>query len=162
MKTLSIIGSNHFDKWTKHRVACRGIVVCGENILLCYEQLNRQYAVPGGGVEEGETNEECCAREIAEETGVTVTVEEQFLTIQEFYEEYFFETHYFVCRTAGETEKRLTDRERNVGMVPQWVDIKQAVKVFSKHQDYAECDEERRGIYLREYKALNEYVNRTM
>lgn len=69
MKTLEIIGDNHFEAWTKQRVACRGIVISGEKALLSYEEKTDQYGIPGGGIEGEETLEECCAREIAEETG---------------------------------------------------------------------------------------------
>ena len=34
MKTLEIIGDNHFEKWTKHRIAARGIVISEDKILL--------------------------------------------------------------------------------------------------------------------------------
>ncbi len=38
--------------------------------------------------------------------------------------------------------------------------IKQAINIFSKHQDYADEDEMKRGAYLREYKALLSYLDR--
>ncbi len=158
MKILEILGQNRFSAWTKHRTACRGIVMRGEQVLLSYETARDQYGIPGGGLEAGETFAQCCAREIAEETGVLVSVGEQLLTIHEFYEEYLYETHFFLCKAVGETVRALTAREREVGMVPQWVDLKDAVAVFSRHQDYAQTDEEKRGIYLREYLALNELI----
>ncbi len=158
MKTLEIVGDNHFEVWTKHRVACRGVVIREDKVLLSYEEKTDQYGIPGGGMEDQETTEMCCAREIAEETGIVVLVNEKYLTMHEFYEEWFFETHYFVCSVIGEIEKNLTIREQQVGMLPKWVDIQEAIDIFSKHQDYAETNEEKRGIYLREYMALCELV----
>lgn len=160
MKTLEIIGDNHFEAWTKQRVACRGIVISGEKALLSYEEKTDQYGIPGGGIEGEETLEECCAREIAEETGIVVSVDEKYLIMNEFYEEWFFETHFFICKAIGETERKLTSREQKVRMLPKWVDIQDAIDIFSKYQEYAETNEEKRGIYLREYIALNELVNR--
>ncbi|BDC92123.1 hypothetical protein TRBR_02200 [Treponema bryantii] len=34
-----------------------------------YESKNNKYIIPGDGVENGETLEECCERELVEETG---------------------------------------------------------------------------------------------
>ena len=55
MKTLEIIGDNHFEKWTKHRIAARGIVISEDKILLTYEKSTDIYNIPGGGAEANET-----------------------------------------------------------------------------------------------------------
>ncbi len=78
--------------------------------------------------------------------------------MHEFYEDFLYETYFFVCRAIGETEPKLTHGEQRVGMVSEWVDIKEALAIFSKHGEYAATDEEKRGIYLREYTALNEWI----
>ncbi len=139
-------------------MACRGIVLKGDKLLLTYAAKIDQYGIPGGGLEGEEGLAECCAREIAEETGVVVSVMEEYLTVHEFYEEFLYETHFFVCRVIGETEPKLTRGEQKVGMVSKWVDIKEALAIFSKHGEYAATDEEKRGIYLREYMALNAWT----
>ena len=69
--------------WDKTRTACRGIVIDGERILLSYETQTNQYMIPGGGLENNESNEECCVRKIAEETGMIVDVSERMLEIDE-------------------------------------------------------------------------------
>lgn len=160
MKTIEIVGANAYETRTEHRTACRGIVVNGEMILLSYEEKTDLYMIPGGGLEGQETAKECCQREISEETGILVSADEQYLTMNEFYEQWCYETHFFICRGIGETERKLTDREQKVGMVPRWVNMNEALGIFSRHQEYAETGEEKRGIYLREYLALTEYVNR--
>ncbi len=43
-------------------------------------------------------------------------------------------------------------------MVPKWLTIDEIKDIFSKHNTYAESDEMRRGMYLREYTALAELV----
>ena len=53
----------------------------------------------------------------------------------------------------------LTRREKEVGMEPRLVEIKKAISIFSKHQDYVLVDEMRRGLYQREYIALNRIIN---
>lgn len=42
----------------------------------------------GGGLELDESLEECCVREILEETGYVVKPLEKFLVMNEYYEEY--------------------------------------------------------------------------
>ncbi len=160
MKTIDIYGENHFEQYTKVREACRGIVIKNDKILLTYEVNTDQWFIPGGGLEENESVQECCIRELAEETGCVVDAKKQYLTINEYYEEWLFVSHYYVCDYIGETERTLTQREMEVGLEPRWISLKEALDIFSKHQDYAEENEMKRGTYLREYNALLSYVDR--
>lgn len=162
MEILNIYGENRFEKYTKIREACRGTVISDEKILLTYEVNTDQWFIPGGGRKDNESLEECCARELAEETGYMVKTNRQFITINEYYEEWFFVSHYFICEVTGDTERKLTKRETEVGLEPRWIPLKDAIEIFSKHQDYAEENEMKRGSYLREYKALCHYVERCM
>lgn len=158
MKTLDIYGDNRFDSYTKIREACRGIVIKDDKILLSYETKTNIYNIPGGGLEHNENYEKCCAREIAEETGFKVEVAQKYLLTNEYYEDWLFISHYFICNGVGTTERKLSAREIKVGMEPRWMPLQDAIEIFSKHQDYAATDEEKRGIYLREYNALRAYV----
>lgn len=158
MKTLDVYGDNRFETYTKIREACRGIVVKDDKILLSYETNTDMYNIPGGGLEQNESYEECCAREVAEETGVKVEVTQKYFLTNEYYEEWLFISHYFICKYIGTTERKLSPREIKVGMEPRWVPLNEAIEIFSKHQDYAATDEEKRGIYLREYNALKALV----
>jgi len=154
MKTLNIYGDNRFAKHTKIRKASRGIVLREGKILLTYEVNTDQWFIPGGGMEAGETEDVCCIRELAEETGYMVKVIDQYLTINEYYEEWLFVSHYFICELTGSANRNLTEREMDVGLEPRWISIKEAMDIFSRHQDYASENEMKRGAYLREYNAL--------
>lgn len=158
MEIINIYGDNRFEKHTKIREACRGIVVQEGKILLSYEVNTDQWMIPGGGVEAGESYDTCCIRELAEETGFLVKPLRYYLTINEYYEEYLYPSHYFICEVAGQTERLLTEREKKVGMEPRWMGVEEAIEIFSRHQEYAH-DEMKRGMYLREYKALCAYLN---
>jgi len=46
----------------------------GEKVLLTQRADNGEWVLPGGGVESGESLAEACAREMLEETGLTVRV----------------------------------------------------------------------------------------
>lgn len=93
MKTIDIYGENRFDHYTKLREACRGIVVKNDKILLTYEVNTDQWFIPGGGLEDDESSGECCVRELAEETGCVVETKEQYLTINEYHEDWLFVNH---------------------------------------------------------------------
>lgn len=80
METIDIYGANRFEKYTKSREACRGIVISNDKILLTYEVNTDQWFIPGGGIEDNESLEECCVRELAEETGCKVKANQYFLT----------------------------------------------------------------------------------
>ena len=158
VKTIAIHGDNQYETFTRTRVACRGIVVRGGRILISHEVNVDHYLIPGGGLEGNETLEECCVREVREETGYIVTPTRQLLTIHEYYEEYKYVSHYFLCAVTGETQRNLTDEERKRGLVPEWVELDQILAIFSRHEDHRTTNEEKRGAYLREYTALMEFL----
>ena len=45
-------------------------------------------------------------------------------------------------------------------MEPRWIPIKDAISIFSDYQKYAETDEMRRGLYLREYSTLTKVLSK--
>lgn len=157
METINILGENRSEYFLKIREACRGIVIWENKILLTYEVNTDQYFLPGGGLEPGESLAECCARELAEETGYLIEPGYQYLTINEYYEEWKFISHYFVCTVKGETSRKLTEREAEVGLEPRWIALNEAVEIFSRHNEYAD-DEMKRGAYQREHEALVCYL----
>ena len=158
LKVIDIVGENYIGKWDKTRTACRGIIIEGDKILLSYEIVNDQWMIPGGGLEDNETDKECCMREIAEETGMVVDVSECMLEIDEYYENWKWVNKYFICKVTGTTEKKLTQSEQEAGMISKWLPVDEIKGIFSKYNTYAGIDEMRRGMYLREYTALTELI----
>ena len=154
MKTLEIIGENYSGNWDKTRTACRGVVINGGRILLSYETVNDQWMLPGGGLEPGENEQECCMREVSEETGILIRPSECVLEIDEYYEDWKWVNRYFFGTVEGHTAIRLTEREKEAGMEPRWLPLEKIKDIFSDHATYADTDEMRRGMYLREYTAL--------
>ena len=159
MKTIDILGDNRFETFTKTRAGSRAIVVRDGLLLLSHEAGTGWWLIPGGGVEAGEMPEMCCVREVEEETGLIVRPLRQFLTLNEYYEEYRYVSHYFVCEVTDQGQMRLTDAEARRGLEPRWLPLQEAVGIFSRHQSYAAVSEEQRGSYLREYTALRAYLD---
>ena len=59
----------------------------------------------------------------------------------------------------AETEQELTAIEAERGLTPEWISLDKMLEIFSKHEKYAESNEIKRRLYLREYTALTEYLN---
>ena len=157
MKSIEIFGANRFEAFTQTRSGSRAVILKDGMILLSHETQSGWWLIPGGGMEAGETPESCCVRETEEETGLIVRPLKQFLTLYEYYEEYRYISHYFICEVIGSGKMHLTDAEICRGLEPQWLPFEEAFAFFSRHQDYAASSEEKRGAYLREYTALRAY-----
>lgn len=158
MKTLEILGDNRFETYTKTRIGCRGIVLRGDEILMSREENSDYWLIPGGGLEAGETLAQCCEREVREETGCVVRAGQPFLMLREFYEEYCYTSYSFLCEEKGWGGRSLTEAEKRRGLVPKWIPLKEALNIFSHHADWADTNEEKRGAYLREFMALEEFL----
>ena len=158
VKIIDIVGDNYLGNWTNTRTACRAIVMHEGQVLLSYETKNGQWMIPGGGVEQGEEDKGCVIRETSEETGFVIKPSECVLEIDEYYEDWKWVNRYFIGTITGTCERNLTDREKEVGMEPRWLPVNEIIEVFAKHNEYADCDEMKRGMYLREYTALMEVI----
>ena len=156
MKTIDIVGENYFGHWEHTRTAC--VVVKDGLLLLSYETATDQWMLPGGGMEDGEDEKACCAREVAEETGILIRPSDCLLELDEYYEDWKYVSRFFSGRIIGTAETRLTARERAAGMEPRWLPFREIMDIFSRHASYAATDEMRRGLYLREYTALRELL----
>ena len=158
IKTVEVLGDNRSEAYTKTRIGCRGIIVRDGKILISHEVNTDYYLIPGSGLEDGETPEQCCVREVLEETGHVVKPVKQYLTVHEYYGDFLFISHYFICEMLAEKQQHLTDEEQLRGLVPEWLDIDHVFDLYMKYNDYASENEEKCGAYLREYKALCEYI----
>jgi ADP-ribose pyrophosphatase YjhB (NUDIX family)/GNAT superfamily N-acetyltransferase len=158
MKEIDIFGNNRFETYSKTRIGCRGIIIESGKLLVSREEVSDYWMLPGGGLENGETLSDCCVREVLEETGYAVETTSEFLIINEYYGEYKYISHYFLCKVIGQGEQKLTETKKERGLVPKWLDIKDFLDIVSKHQEYAHSHEEKRGAYLREFTAITHYL----
>ena len=161
VKRIEIFGDNYFGHWGRERIACRGIVIQDDRILLSYETKTDTWMLPGGGLENGEDASDCCVREVSEETGFVIEPLSCALQIDEYYENCRYATKYFLASIKDRCETRLTDREKEAGMEPRWLSIDEAIDIFSTHTSFADNDEMKRGLYQREYTALRELFGNT-
>lgn len=161
MKEMPRIIQNAFNTpvpTPKVRESCRGIVICDGQLLLSYESKKGVYMSPGGGLENGETPEECCVREIREETGYEVEIVSPLITVDEYFDDTLFTAHYFLCNVVGQGKSSLTQAEIEHGMEPRWLPLSEAVEIFSK---YSEKTPDHHSLYLREHTILTKYILKT-
>ncbi len=155
MEIINQFGKTYSNPPERVRVASRGILIDGDKILLSHELNTGVYMSPGGGVEAGESLEECCKRELREETGYKVEAVTHFLTVNEYSFETLYVSNYFICKIIGKSEQSLTDIEIEHGIVPEWVEISKALEMFG---DYVSKREDIGSLYKREYTMINKYL----
>ncbi|WDE10585.1 NUDIX hydrolase [Thalassomonas haliotis] len=118
------------------RRAARGIILDNDKILLLYTEKYRDYTLPGGGIDEGESLHQGLMRELEEETGATnIRNIRDFGLYQEYrpwyndeYDALHMESYCYQCdidKELGHT--RLEDYELSNGMTAMWVNIYQAI-----------------------------------
>ena len=87
------------------------IIQRGDQVLVCQRKqgaLAGKWEFPGGKLENGETPEECLVREIQEELGITIEVDEIFQAVHSHYEHGdFLVIGYLATKVLGEITLRV-------------------------------------------------------
>lgn len=108
----------------KWRISAYGILIKNSKILLCENQINQIFSLPGGAVELGESVSEALIRELLEETGMRVDIVKFFGYKERFF--YFDPTKdtsqslqlFFEVKSIESTVPRSDDIEK-----PIWLDV---------------------------------------
>lgn len=158
IETINQYGAEYSPSPEFTRIGCRAIIIKDNKILLSHEMNTGVYLTPGGGLESGESLEECVNREVREETGYTVKVKRPFVKVNEYFYDKLFVSNYFVCEITGRSKQSLTETEIIHGVEPEWVEIETALGIFGGYENIA--DEELAAQYKREFTVLNEFLLR--
>ncbi len=100
----------------------------GENILFFGTHF------PGGGVEEGETDEEAVVREAMEEVGARVEIVEpigEVIAYRDFLKKKYV-VHGYFCKQIGDFEKPTTTDENEMTEKSEWIPLSKAVQKFEE------------------------------
>ena len=151
LQIITQYAREYTDPPERERVGCRAIIVKDNKVLLSWEERKNVYMSPGGGVEDGETLEECVVRELQEEAGLKVKPMKYLLRVDEYCFETLWVNNYFVCEIEGECERHLTESEEYNGVKPVWIDIDKAIEIFG---EYESKETDQASLYLREYTVL--------
>ena len=155
MQIIELEGDWNADTAKRTRISCRGLVMKEDKLLLSYETKTGLWMIPGGGLEEGETDVDCCVREVGEETGVLVRPTACVLELRESFWEFRSASRYFTAEVIGTSEAKRTEREEKAGMEPRWITLEEALEAFSGECTGCPYPERLwRGLYKREYAAL--------
>ena len=109
-------------KQEKNVIACGvAIVRRGRDFLISQRKKNDSFGsyweFPGGKKNEGETFEQCVAREALEETGIEVKVGEKLMEIRRPYNQKIIWLNFYLCSHVS-GEPRALDCQR-----AQWADV---------------------------------------
>ncbi len=123
-----------------YRPSVRGIIFDDKNnIAMIYSKKYHFYKFPGGGIEENETHLDTLAREIKEETGMTLIPETakefgEVLKIQKGDEVgeniiHVQQNFYYTCRVEDKIgEQDLDDGEKDLDFVLEFIPVEKAIQ----------------------------------
>lgn len=115
-------------------VACRGIIKKDDLFLAVHLDKWDITTFPGGRLEEGESLEECCVREVLEETGISSKVIAHTVEVKEYFIDAKWSTHYFICDFISDTKKvDLTEEETDLGMKAVWLTLEELLDTFENN-----------------------------
>lgn len=117
------------------RYSARGIVINdNKQVAILFKSFINEYKLVGGGLETGESFEECFTREVKEETGYNIIIDkllgytEEYISLNNFQQK----SYIFVAHTDGKQQfTSLTDEEIINGSKTVWLDIEEALNKLS-------------------------------
>lgn len=113
------------------RISCRAIVIDQNKLVTMYREKEDRvyYTFPGGGRDEGESNEDCVVREALEEFGITVKPIKHVYTYENEKTIQYFYTCEWVdgALGTGEGEEFAPDRNRGI-YVPTLMPVENIAK----------------------------------
>jgi len=94
----------------KKKIEVVAAIIKHNNKILCVQRgenkldyISNKYEFPGGKIEAGESNEETILREIMEELHMEIKTEQEFVTVEYEYPDFFLTMHSFICSCEDPT-----------------------------------------------------------
>lgn len=126
---------NKNDISTNWHFASRAIVLHDNKILLLHADKYDLYMLPGGRIENDETPEEACIRELKEETGITGIITKKTVVIKEYFPEASWESHFFLVDISNQEKEmaNFTEEEISLKISEKWFSIDEALTLLDTH-----------------------------
>jgi len=157
MKKIGIINDHNFSREKINKLPIhkkvRGVIFKNKNTLICIEEngygIKHLLKLPGGSVENNESNIKAIKREILEETGYEIDDIKCLGFIENIRKEYSIHTTYYKAKTKGKKRKlKLTEEELKVETKPIEIDLELAEKRFKNEYSKAHNDSSFRDILI--------------
>ena len=122
---------------TFDRQAVRAVITDQTKLLMVYSTTAGDYKFPGGGVKQGETDEQALRRETLEEVGANVVnigdllgeVVEFDQAVEPEFDLFKMTSRYYLVNISGPLNpQNLDDYEKDLGFEPAWVEIDEAIR----------------------------------
>ena len=116
------------------RLGARGIVIREDGKIAIFNKSNKnEYKLPGGGIEEDENPEEAFKREVLEETGCIIEIEEKLGITEEYKTKTNFKqiSNVFIGMVIEDTKQlNVTQKEKEEGAQLIWKAPEEALKLI--------------------------------
>ncbi|MBR4881511.1 MAG: NUDIX domain-containing protein [Clostridia bacterium] len=155
MREIIIRGDDALDEVTCFHNAGRAVIIEKGRVLMSHERKNGNRSFPGGGVEDGESYEECCIREAGEEAGKVVEIVRPFLKVKEYYRDALYTSCFYICKIIGEGKHTPTPYEIEVDAHPEWIEIEKLLPIL---EERIKCKAPFWRVEVREHRVLTEYL----
>jgi 8-oxo-dGTP pyrophosphatase MutT (NUDIX family) len=148
----------------KIKTGCRAIIERDGQILFSFLSKRRQYLLPGGKLDPGETYEACVRRECREELGMIVQPEKWLCSVTDRYASLGYRNEYYGVSVLQEgLPVQFVEEEIKLGLEPVWLPKKGLVQwLVGRLADPLLLDGEIRKAVLnshfREACALSVYI----
>lgn len=152
----------------RHRYGARGIVFNEDNkIAILNKSLKNEYKLVGGGIKEDEDPTKAFKREVLEEAGCVVEIDDCLGTFEELKsQDNFKQTSYIYVAHVTEDRKELnlTQKEIDEGSKLLWLDIEDAMEFIKESEDKLVASDyenvyHTKFIVRRDYAILKYYFN---
>lgn len=117
-----------------HKTGCRAVIESDGKYLVVRLKKWDITTFPGGGLEENETLEECCIREVMEETGISCKIIQRKVSITEYFLDSIWTNIYFSCEYIEDTgTTHFTQEEIELGLEKSWKTIEEIMDIFENN-----------------------------
>lgn len=152
----------------RHRYGARGIVLNQDNkVAILNKTFKNEYKLVGGGIEEDENPVVAFKREVLEEAGCVVEIDDCLGIFEELKtHDNFKQTSYIYVAHVVEdmNEVHFTQKEVDEGAKLLWLDINDAMKLIKESEDKLVASKyesiyHTKFIIRRDYEILKYYIN---
>ncbi len=118
---------NSYIPTTKNFIAGVGAIVIHQHkLLVVKEKFSKDYKLPGGHIDKGETIKNALMREVFEETGINIKFE-SIMSIGHFPNGQFGESNIYMVCTAKALSDKINIKDTSEIIKAKWIDIEEYI-----------------------------------